>query len=227
MPNTPLPVLAVSRSKGSRAPASVAHHRPGCSRGPDPSSLGQAMPIEIQTLPCNFSGDFKVGDNLVYNTNVLCALVEGNPDHAFNKMIVVQIGSIIEASLGQIIYRAQNFNREGVPNIVEADRQAIEGKKIDKFAVIIDVMPKYHVLDGLGGNIYDDLHTLRRYRNKVHIQDDIGNGVSRDEDRAFSNRIVGWAIDLDWAVIEHLSVALRRPRHIEGYVGDLRLPRRV
>jgi hypothetical protein len=54
-----------------------------------------------------------------------------------------------------------------VPNISEADRKEIEGKKIDKLDSIIDVMKKYKVLDRLGHTIYDDFHKLRKFRNKV------------------------------------------------------------
>ncbi len=105
----------------------------------------------VVEIPSNFIGDFKVGDNLVYNTGVLRSLCEHNGDGSLNKLVVVQVGSILEAALGQIIYRAQNFNQEGVPNIVEADRQEIEGRKIDKLNNIIDVMRKYDLLNELGG----------------------------------------------------------------------------
>ncbi|WP_411756315.1 transposase [Sinorhizobium meliloti] len=79
-------------------------------------------------MPSDFIGDFKVGDNLVYNAGVLRSLCDHNGDGGSNKLVVVQVRAILEAALGQIIYRAQNFNREGVPNIAEVDRQEIEGK---------------------------------------------------------------------------------------------------
>jgi hypothetical protein len=136
-------------------------------------------------FPCNFVGEFKVGDNLVYNAGLLCDLSEVNESGTFNKLIVLQVGAILESVLAQIIYRAQNYNREGVPNISEADQSEIRGKKIDKFNSVIDVLKKYKVLSDLGDDIYDDLHKLRKYRNKVHIQDDIEiEGVSRDESTA-------------------------------------------
>jgi hypothetical protein len=72
------------------------------------------MQIKIEQLPCNFVGEFKVGDNLVYNAGLLCALSEANENGLFNKFIVLQVGAILEAALAQIIYRAQNYNREGV-----------------------------------------------------------------------------------------------------------------
>src|SRR5262249_50258812 len=119
------------------------------------------VPIKTEEIPCNFVGEFKVGDNLVFNADSLRNLVEANEGGVYNKLIVVQLGSIVEAALAQIIYRAQNYNREGVPNISEADRAEIEGQKIDKFYKIIEVLKGYKVLDALGPDVYEDLHRLR------------------------------------------------------------------
>ena len=83
------------------------------------------MPFRTENIPCNFSGAFKVGDNLVFNCGLLCNLNEANSDGIFNKPIILQVGSIVEAALGEIIYRAQNFNREGVPSVSEADQAEI------------------------------------------------------------------------------------------------------
>jgi len=183
------------------------------------------MAIKTETIPCNFVGSFKVGDNLVFNAGLLRKLVEANANDEFNKLIVVQAGSIVEAALDQIIYRAQNFNVEGVPNISEADRGEIEGKKVERFNSIIDVMKKYGVLNGLGNDIYGKLHTLRKYRNKVHIQDGIDiEGVSRDEGTAFSNEIRKWSLDLNVKILKHLSEKFLRPADLEGYVGPLKVP---
>ncbi|ASP54329.1 hypothetical protein [Sinorhizobium meliloti] len=174
-------------------------------------------------IPSNFIGDFKVGDNLVYNTGVLRSLCEHNGDGSLNKLVVVQVGSILEAALGQIIYRAQNFNQEGVPNIVEADRQEIEGKKIDKLNNIIDVMRKYDLLNELGGGIYDELHTLRKFRNKVHIQD-TNEGVPPDEEAAFTSARCVWSLELCATVLGFLSQKFPRPADVAKYVEPLRIP---
>jgi hypothetical protein len=183
------------------------------------------MPFRSEKIACNFVGTFKVGDNLVFNCKLLSDLVEANKNGIFNKPIVLQIGSILEAALAEIIYRAQHFNREGVPNISEADRLEIADKKIDKLNSIIDVMKKYKILDTLGKDIYDDLHKLRKYRNKVHIQDDIGiAGVSRDEADAFSNTISTWAIGLNKRVLKFLSDNLSRPEDLGQFVESLSVP---
>ncbi|SFA88884.1 hypothetical protein SAMN05421688_1501 [Poseidonocella pacifica] len=184
------------------------------------------MPLTIQIVPCNFVGDFKVGDNLVYNAGVLTDLAQNNEDGRFNKLISLQAGSILEASMAEIIFRAQNFNREGVPNILEADRQEIAGKKIDKFNNTIDVFRKYSIIDGIGGGIYEDLHVIRKFRNKIHVQDDISiAGVSRDEVIAFDNGRMEWIANKSYETIFFLSQNYSRPRGIANFVGDLRLPR--
>lgn len=176
-------------------------------------------------IPCNFVGSFKVGDNLRYNCEVLCNLTAANAGNAFNKLIVLQVGAILEAALIQIIFRAQHFNLEGVPNIVEADRLKIEESKIDKFAVSMDVLRKYNVLNGLGGDIYEEMHRLRKYRNKIHIQEDVNiQGASLDEDVLFTPDLASWALGLNRRTLLFLSENLPRPPHIHGYVGPLVIP---
>lgn len=176
----------------------------------------EARPDEIVEISSNFIGNFKVGDNLVYNANILCALRDANTDGDLNKMIVMQVGSILEAALGQIIYRAQNFKREGVSHIVEADRKEMEGKQVDKFNNVIDVMKKYKLLNDLGDGIYDELHKLRKHRNKVHIQDD-DKEVPRDEPDAFKGEICTWSLELNVRVLMHLSQKFPRPPVLAGF----------
>lgn len=182
------------------------------------------MATQIHDFDCNLFGDFKVGDNAVYNAFLLSSLVESNVDGRFNKPIVLQTASLLEVCFAQIFYRAQNYNREGVPNISEADRLAIAAKQIDKLAVIIDNLRKYHILDSMGADIYDELHKLRKFRNKIHIQADV-DGEPRDEDRLFTDALVTWAIDLNWRTLSHLQANYARPAGIAGYVRPLRIPR--
>lgn len=186
------------------------------------------MPYEFVNLDCNIFGDFKIGDNACYNARLLSNLVEANEDGRFNKPIILQAASLIEVAALQIFYRAQNHNREGVPNISEEDRQAIAERQIDKFAVVIDNLRKYQILDGMAEDIYDDLHRLRKYRNKIHIQLDVNiPNASRDEHRLFTRARVAWAIDLCWNVHAHLEAQFARPEAIRGNVQPLFLPRHI
>ncbi|KQZ22926.1 hypothetical protein ASD50_20975 [Mesorhizobium sp. Root552] len=183
------------------------------------------MASKIETIICGFIGDFKVGDNLVRNADALCRLSEANVKGLLNKLIVIQAGSITEAALDQIIYRAQNFNREGVPNISEADRKAIEATTVERFNNILQTMQKYKILDGLGGGVYDELHKLRRYRNRVHIQIDTDpKDAPRDEDGAFSTKVVKWSLDLCITVLKYLAATYPRPKGMERYAHALSIP---
>lgn len=187
--------------------------------------VGSESKMPTVELPCNFVGDFKVGDNLRYNCDLLCGLTVANDGGVFNKMIVLQVGAILEAALAQIIYRAQNYNQEGVPDIVAADRAKIEGLKIDKFAAVIDVLRKYNVLNGLAPGIYEDLHRLRKFRNKIHIQEDVKiDGAPRDEEDIFTDDLVDWSLLTNRQTLQYLAENLARPVHIHGYVGNLEVP---
>ena len=181
--------------------------------------------MPTRDIQCNFVASFKVGDNLVYNTQILCDLVQANDHGRFNKLILIQIAAILEASLSEIISRAQNFNLEGVPNISAEDQAEIRQRTVDKFYHVINILRKYEVLEGARRTIYDDLHTLRKFRNKIHIQEDLRiEDVSRDEDQIFTSVRTRWAMDLNLEVLEYLSCRLARPAHIENFVAPLSIP---
>jgi hypothetical protein len=174
----------------------------------------------------NIFGDFKVGDNVRYNSSILKNLILANKDGIFNKMILIQSVSIIEASLGQIIYRAANFNIEGVPGVTKAEQSEISGKKVDKLNTIIQIMKKYKILDKMGNNVYEKLHEFRKYRNKVHISDKIEiSDISRDEHEIFSDKITCDAVKGMGLILLFLKENYSRPDRIDGYVGDLIIPK--
>ena len=170
------------------------------------------MAAEVEIIKCNFIGDFKVGDNILANGNALCRLSATNDNNTFNKLMVVQAGSIVEAALDQIIYRVRNHTREGVPSIPVEDIYKIRGSDIGRFNNIIQAMKRYMLLDGLGGTIYDDLDRLRELRNRVHIQfDDKPKGLGRDDHVAFSAKEVSWSLSLCIRVLKHLGERFPRP----------------
>jgi hypothetical protein len=178
-----------------------------------------------ERIVCIFIGNFKVGDNLVRNADALCKMSKLNENGVFNKLMVVQAGSIVETALGEIIYRAQNFTKEDVPNISKEDQTEIVNKTVELFNTIIQVMEKYKILEGLGDGIYDELHKLRKYRNKVHIQTDVGiKDVSRDENVAFSSDIVVWALEFTVRVLKHLNEKFPRPKALEQFAHELSIP---
>jgi hypothetical protein len=183
------------------------------------------MTVTIEDIVCTFIGDFEIADNVVRNANALRKLAENNENSVFNKLIVVQAGSIVEVCLAQIIYRAKFFTREGVPNISEEERKAIAGMTVEKFHNVIEAMRKYKILDGLGPEIYNELHKLRKYRNKVHIQDDVDiENIPRSEAAAFSTETASWALGLMVRVIKHLNEKFARPQHLEQFARKISVP---
>jgi hypothetical protein len=182
------------------------------------------MSGKVEKITCKFIGEFKVGDNLVRNAKTLCKLV-ALADEQFNKLIVVQAGSIVEAALDQIIHRAKNFTKEGVPNVPEEDRKAIANAELEQFNNIIEAMKKYKILDALGASVYDDLHKLRQYRNRIHIQNDTKpKDVGRDDDKAFTKETTKWALGLNIKILKHLNEHYPRPKDMEQYAHDLEVP---
>jgi hypothetical protein len=183
------------------------------------------MAAKVETITCNFVGDFKVGDNILRNGEALCRLSATNEKEVFNKLMVVQAGSIVEAALDQIIYRAQNYTKEGVQNIPDADLKKIRDTKIERFNNIIQAMERHKLLDGLGDDIYKQLHLLRQYRNRVHIQfDDEPADVDRDDHNAFADKTVAWALALCVSVLTHLGERFPRPANLAQFAHSVAIP---
>jgi hypothetical protein len=184
------------------------------------------MAADVEIIRCNFIGDFKVGDNILANGKALCRLSTTNENKTFNKLMVVQAGSIVEAALDQIIYRVQNHTREGVPNIPADDLKKIRETEIERFNNIIQGMKTHKLLDGLGVTIYDDLHRLRKLRNRVHIQfDDKPDGLGRDDHQAFSDKEVVWSLSLCIRVLKHLGDRFPRPEALGVFAHEVSIPK--
>lgn len=182
---------------------------------------------DIETIKCNFIGDFKVGDNILANSEALCRLSSTNEGNTFNKLMTVQAGSIVEAALDQIIYRAQNYTTEGIPNIPADVLKKIRDTEIERFNNIIQAMKTHRLLDSLGATIYNDLHQLRELRNRVHIQfDDKPRGLGRNDHDAFTDKNVAWALALCINILKHLSEKFPRPETLGVFAHDISIPKR-
>ena len=180
---------------------------------------------KFESVLCKFIGDFPVGNNMVRNADALRRMHENNESSLFNKLMLVQAGSIVEASLDQIFYRAKTHTKEGLPEIPDEERKKIAEKEAERFATIIDVMKGHKLLDGLGVGIYDELHKLRQYPNRIQIQlDDKPTGISRRENEAFTKDIVEWSFNLCIRVLKHLTDRYPRPKDLEQYAHEIKLP---
>jgi len=140
--------------------------------------------------------------------------------------MAVQAGSIVEAALDQIIYRAQNYTTEGVPNIPAEVLKKIRDTKIERFNNIIQAMKTHKLLDGVGATIYNDLDHLRKLRNRVHIQfDDEPVGLGRNDHEAFNDKNVAWSLSLCIRVLKHLGEKFPRPEALGVFAHDVSIPK--
>lgn len=142
------------------------------------------------TYESKFIGDFKLGDNIVFNLSILKSLykyrAEGNQAQQvyLQKPITLLNISIIEALLYDFHLRIKWFTREGV-GLPQKMLDAIRSKQLDEFAKYIDSAKKNDFFDLKDTVFYDKLDELRKLRNRVHIQN-TKNHFERDDRHAFS-----------------------------------------
>lgn len=183
----------------------------------------------MQIIPSNFIGDFKFADNIHYNLNALKIIYdrcvkEGEEKH-IRKVLVVQIVSILEVVLHDFFMRAVNNTVEGIPEVaqefLDGIREKPDGRK--RPSPQIDFVKKHGIFDGLGSEIYAQMHELRQLRNRIHIQNEKAD-FEPDDRVTFSEERLRLAEFTLAAVMSHLSK--RYPRKIDTslYVEDFCLP---
>ncbi len=124
----------------------------------------------------SFIGDFKLGDNMVFNLSVLKTLYDlrsaatQNQRANLRKPIIIMNVSIIEAVLFDLHNRIKTFTREGVANISDAVMNYIRLKKTDELEKYIASAQKHDLFEAQDVDFYNELHELRKLRNRVHIQ---------------------------------------------------------
>jgi preprotein translocase subunit SecA len=178
------------------------------------------------TLQSNFIGDFKLGDNIAYNLDVIGALYEhyaqadAEERRLLCKPITVLLVTIVEAVLHDFHFRIAAHTREGVRGVAESVLEYVRGKKIDKLAHCIDSAKKHNFLRAADNQFYDELDQLRRLRNRLHIQNYADDFAQDDLDTFTEARKVLAERALERTVrvmAEHYS---RR----QNYVRDFHFP---
>lgn len=143
-------------------------------------------------IESKFIGDFKLGDNINHNLKVLALLYEQHAkgDDAQKRLlckpITLLLVSIIDAVLYDLHWRVRTFTKEGVRNILKSSIEYIRGlKKMDTLEKYIASSKKNALLGPSNEPLYADLDTLRRLRNRIHIQN-TKKDFEPDEINAFS-----------------------------------------
>ena len=181
------------------------------------------------TVSSGFIGIFKTGDNINYNLNCLRELYEAQraspaqKKHLFCKPITLILVSIIEALLHDLFFRIVNYTNEGIKNIAAETLKKIRNKKIDQLEAYVSSAKKYNLLDAIGTGLYQHLDSLRKLRNRIHIQN-TKNYHPRDENRAFTMAQQRIAEEVLERMLKLSSEKYQRPDHAQGFVDDFELP---
>ena len=129
------------------------------------------------TIESKFIGNFKTGDNINHNLQVLAILYRyfdgETPQNRrlLCKPIVISLISIIDAVLHDLHYRVREFKSEGVRNILNKSRDDIRSlRRMERLEATIRSAKKHGLIEPAGDAFYDNLDKLRELRNRVHIQ---------------------------------------------------------
>jgi hypothetical protein len=145
------------------------------------------------SIESKFMGNFKLGDNIVHNLNVLGLLyrvyaAENNEGkRLLCKPIILLLVSIIEGVLFDLHDRIKFFTIEGVKNIPLSVTQHIRLSRIDDLEKYIASAKKQNLFDEVDKQFYAHLDDLRRLRNRIHIQN-VKKDFEPDEFNAFNQQ---------------------------------------
>ncbi|WP_316206849.1 MULTISPECIES: hypothetical protein [unclassified Bradyrhizobium] len=179
------------------------------------------------TVESKFIGDFKLGDNINHNLKILALLYEqyAKGDEAQKKLlckpITLLLVSIVDAVLYDLHWRIRTFTKEGVRNILKSSIEYIRSlKKMDTLEKYI-ASAKMHALLGPSTDpLYADLDTLRRLRNRIHIQN-TKKDFEADEINAFNAARKTLAEE---AVEKTLKTMAEKYARETNFVEDFMLP---
>lgn len=144
------------------------------------------------TIRSTFIGNYKLGDNICFNLNLL-ALLYDNYSRAdlrsrglLRKPIILILVSITEAALYDLHQRIRWFVWEGVQNIGHVVADYVRGlRKLDELQKLTVSAQKHDFFELADTAFYDDLDQLRRLRNRIHIQN-VKNDFEPDDANAFT-----------------------------------------
>jgi hypothetical protein len=127
------------------------------------------------TVDSSFIGDFKLGDNINYNLDLLALLYREHNANSENqkfwrKPIILTNVSITEALLHDLHYRIKTFTVEKVKDITDAISDYIQGKQLDELEKLIASARKHDLFSLADTNFYERMDELRKLRNRIHIQ---------------------------------------------------------
>ena len=180
-----------------------------------------------------FIWEFKIGDNILYNINVLYGLIEdyNNQNKVYGKPISLISASIVEAIMIDFIYRlysgTSHFpeslrDKEGEikskltgettkRKYVDLNGQEHEYSALKNFN-FSPMIRIYKELKLLGDNevIYKSLTKMAYFRNRIHINNYFNN-FEKNENKTFSKDRVQTTLNILFWVINYFKENYKRP----------------
>ena len=176
-------------------------------------------------VEAKFIGNFKLGDNINYNLEILRYIYGLNDNNSclLRKPIILILGGIAEAILHDLHQRMKLHTVEGVIGIGNYILSYVRLKQIDKFEQYIASARKHTLLGPSTDQIYGDLDNLRKLRNRIHIQNE-KNHFEVDDSQAFSLERQQNAERTVEKLTKIISANHPRKLHARGFVGDFEFP---
>lgn len=150
--------------------------------------MNDAQRKTLTDVVFSFIWNFKKGDNIIYNFEVLFELYKSKKNlnsQYLNKPIVLIIAAIIECVLDDFAFRVKQHVNDKVPNISLSQINDFRSKKLEKFEHYISKAIEFDLFDQTA-TFYNDLRLLQDMRNRLHIQNR-SYKLDKDEGNIFTN----------------------------------------
>jgi len=181
----------------------------------------------------SFIWTFKIGDNILYNLDVIFQLVDDHntlEERNYAKPISILCVSVIEAVLVDFLERLDSATdhfptkldskKTDIKKQLEGEKRNFETthegkvykyKRLKNFGYkeLIEFYGEFNIL-GSKPDIYEDLQYLGRFRNRVHIRNYFGN-FERNESRTFSEERTQRTIDYMEDIFKYINKNYPRP----------------
>jgi hypothetical protein len=179
------------------------------------------------TLESKFIGDFKIGDNINHNLDILALLYDrydkgdDTQKRLLCKPITLLLVSIIDAVLYDLHWKINTFTKEGVKSILKSSIEYIRTlKTMDALEKFIASAKKHSLLAPGDNVLYVDLDALRRLRNRIHIQNTKKDFEPNEVDAFSPSR----KVLAEKAVEKTLRAMAEKYARDTNFVGDFTLP---
>jgi hypothetical protein len=194
-----------------------------------PQVRTDAIGIAMFVISSNFIGNFKLGDNINHNLEILALLyrqykvADKYDKRLLCKPIILLIVSIIEAVLHDLHFRIRKHTFEGVRNVTETVADYVRQlRRVDELEKYIVSAKKHDFFDAADSKFYESMDELRRLRNRIHIQN-TKNDFEPDEFKAFTESRKKQAERVCEKTLKTMATKFTRGAEY-GYVGDFNVP---